>query len=107
MSKRDVAASVGEIVRVLRPEGLCFVNFLSVDSESYGRGEEVAPGEFLEREGGGEFLHSYFADDEPDACFEAFDVIHKEKRVREWFVAGGMHTRGYIDYVARKRPVGG
>jgi len=48
MPKDDVACSMGEIERVLKPDGLCFVNFLSVESDSFGRGEQVGKGALLE-----------------------------------------------------------
>jgi ubiquinone/menaquinone biosynthesis C-methylase UbiE len=103
MPKADIAVAVGEIERVLKPGGLCFVNFLSVESDTYGTGEEIASGEFLEREGGEDALHAYFEDDEADAYFGGFELLHKEKRVTERLVGTEWRVRGYIDYIARKR----
>jgi ubiquinone/menaquinone biosynthesis C-methylase UbiE len=102
MTKAEVALAVREIERVLKPEGLCFVNFLSVDSDTFGKGEEVGRGEFIEREGGEEAIHAYYEDDEPDGYFSGFEVLHKEKRILERLVGGDRHVRAYIDYVARK-----
>jgi ubiquinone/menaquinone biosynthesis C-methylase UbiE len=104
MRKRDVAVSMREIWRVLRPGGLCFVNFLSVDSSSYGQGTEEGPGEFLGEEGGRETFHSYFQDGEPDTYFDGFSIFYKEKRVREILDADERFFRGYIDIIAKKQP---
>ncbi len=104
MSKQDVATSMREIWRVLRPGGPCFVNFLSVDSSSYGQGTEIRPGEFLEKEGGRETIHAHFQDAEPDAMLDGFSVLYKEKRVREILDAGERFYRGYIDIIAEKIP---
>ena len=38
MTKQDIGTSMAEMQRVLKPEGLCFVNFLSMDSQTHGRG---------------------------------------------------------------------
>jgi ubiquinone/menaquinone biosynthesis C-methylase UbiE len=102
MTKQDVGQSVSEIVRVLRPEGLCFVNFLSVESESFGTGREVSPGEYLEMEGGEEVIHSYYEDGEPDQYFRGLEILHREKRVVERLWDGRLHKRAWIDYVAKK-----
>ena len=103
MSKEDVASSMREILRVLRPGGLCFVNFLSVDSSAYGQGTELGPGEFLGREAGRETIHSYFKDSEPDAYLDDFSLLYKEKRVRERMAGDEMFARSYIDIIAQKR----
>ena len=60
MNKADIATALGEIKRVLKPEGLCFVNFLSTDDRGYGSGKQRGPGEFLQIEAREETLHSYF-----------------------------------------------
>jgi ubiquinone/menaquinone biosynthesis C-methylase UbiE len=103
MTKADVAIAMGEIERVLKPGGLCFVNFLSVESDSFGRGEEIGEGEFLEQEGGGKALHAYYKINEADRYFDRFDVVHKENRVTEWLIGKDKVVRGYIDYIARKK----
>ena len=103
MTKADVAASMGEIERVLKPKGLCFVNFLSVASETYGTGKEIGKGEFLEPEGDENMLHAYYEVNEADNYFDRFVVLHKENRVVEWLAGKHRVVRGYIDYIARKR----
>jgi ubiquinone/menaquinone biosynthesis C-methylase UbiE len=102
MTKRDIALAMGEIERVLKPGGMCFVNFLSVDSESYGRGEELEKGEFVERGAEWDALHTYYEDDEPDVYFVGFSLMLKEKRILERFAAGESYVRAYIDYIAMK-----
>jgi ubiquinone/menaquinone biosynthesis C-methylase UbiE len=103
MSKQDIAAAMREIERVLRPEGMCFVNFLSVDSDSFGIGKEISKGEFLEWERGKETIHTYYEDSEPDAYFRGFEMLHKEKRIRELWINGERHARAYLDYIAKKK----
>jgi ubiquinone/menaquinone biosynthesis C-methylase UbiE len=103
MTKEDISTAIEEIERVLKPEGLCFVNFLSVDSQTLETGKQLEKGEFLEGETEIETLHSYFKDDEPDEYFSGFKVLHKEKRIREWLMGEEKHIRAYIDYIAKKK----
>jgi ubiquinone/menaquinone biosynthesis C-methylase UbiE len=103
MNKGDIRLAMDEVKRVLKPEGLCFVNFLSVDSQTFGIGKEVGRGEYLEAQEASEVIHSYFEDNEPDPYFTGFEILHKEKRIREWFLGGKRNTRAYIDYIALKK----
>ena len=79
------------------------MNFLSVDCDSFGKGEEVGKGEFLELVCSGETIHTYHEDSEPDEYFGGFGMLHKEKRIRELWINGERHTRVYIDYIAKKK----
>jgi len=103
MTKQDIHVAMTEIQRVMKPEGLCFVNFLSVDSQSFGKGEQIGEGEFREQRDGMEFMHSYFEDEEPDCHFEGFTVLHKEKRIRDRLIESERNVRAYIDYIAMKK----
>jgi len=103
MTKDDIGLVMGEIKRVLKPEGLCFVNFLSVDSLTFGVGEEIEKGEYVVKQDDEDLLQSYFEDDEPDPYFADFKVLHKEKRIREWLERGERKSQAYIDYIAMKR----
>ena len=102
MRKDDIGIAMDEIKRILKPEGLCFVNFLSVDSQSFGIGEEVGKGEFVDKRNGEDVLHAYFEDNEPDPYFAGIKVLHKEKRVRELLIDGKKNIRAYIDYIVMK-----
>ena len=103
MYKSYICLAMDEVKRVLKPEGLCFINFLSVDSQTVGKGTEVGKGECLESHDGTETLHSFFEDEEPDPYFAGFEILHKEKRVREWLQGGKKNIRAYIDYIAKKK----
>ncbi|MFC1878788.1 class I SAM-dependent methyltransferase [Chloroflexota bacterium] len=102
MRKSEISASVAEIERVLKPGGLCFINFLSINDHRYGEGQEIAPGEFIQDEGGGQTVHTYYKDDEAEAHFTNFGILFKEKRTlwRTW--NDSLIRQGYIDYISRK-----
>ena len=96
MTKKDIAAAMKEIERVIKPNGLYFVNFLSVDD--HGRNTFCKP--FLGNTG-----FSYHEDDEPDDYFRNFEVIRKEKRVTKRRWQNKWLVQANIEYIAKKLPV--
>ncbi|MBN1876536.1 MAG: class I SAM-dependent methyltransferase [Anaerolineae bacterium] len=103
MKKVDIALDMEEILRVLRPGGLCFVNFLSVEDMEYGEGEAVGNGEFVQMEAGERTLHSYYEDNEADIYFREYKLLLKEKRILERWFDDEKYVQGYIDYIAQKQ----
>jgi ubiquinone/menaquinone biosynthesis C-methylase UbiE len=100
VTKPDTAVSMREIERVLRPNGLCCVNFLSVDDrESWQPFCETLPAmELLKSE---RFTH--YEDDEADEYFTAFDILRKVKRLVDKVYEGKKLQQAGIEYIARKR----
>jgi ubiquinone/menaquinone biosynthesis C-methylase UbiE len=94
MTKNDIAISMKEIERVLKPSGSCFVNFVSVDEPD--KGPFCKP--FL-----GNPRFSQHEDDEPDRYFSNFEIIHKEKRIIDKRTHGKRLVQAYIDYIAQKK----
>jgi ubiquinone/menaquinone biosynthesis C-methylase UbiE len=99
LTKSDVAQAMREIERVLRPEGLCFVNFMSVDDPDEG---EFSDSSFA-RNILGNIKFSKHEDDEADLYFDNFTIQRKEKRTVEMLQHDDVITQAYIDYIARKR----
>jgi ubiquinone/menaquinone biosynthesis C-methylase UbiE len=100
MTKPDIAVSMREITRALKPDGLCYVNFLSVDDvESWEPFCETAAAKDLLKSTG--FAH--FEDDEADVYFEAFEIVRKEKRLVDKLWEGKRLKQADIEYIARKR----
>lgn len=82
-----------EIERVLKPSGLCFVNFVSIDDPD--EGPFCKP--FL-----GNQRFSRHEDHEPDRYFRHFKIILKEKRIIDKKIDGKRSAQAYIDYIAEK-----
>ena len=99
MTKPDIARAMGELARVLRPGGLIYVNFVSVDEPDKGLFCETAPARVLLKSE----RFAQHEDDEPDAYFEAFEVLRKEKRFEDKVHGSGRSLQVYVEYVARKR----
>jgi len=80
MIKPDIAQSMREITRVLKSDGLCYVNFLSVDdAETWEPFCKTAQApKLLKSE---QFAH--FEDNEADIYFEPYEILRKEKRTQD------------------------
>ncbi len=100
MTKPDIAISMGEITRVLKRNGLCYVNFLSVDdAETWEPFCKTAPAlDLLKSEA---FAH--FEDNEADFYFKSYEIIRKEKRIQDKLWEGKLRRRAEIEYIARKK----
>ncbi|PJI06839.1 MULTISPECIES: class I SAM-dependent methyltransferase [Clostridium] len=102
MKKADIKKAVSEIKRVLKPGGLCLVNFLSVNDEDYGKGERAGDSEFFRIEDGEKILHSYYDINEAEEYFKDMKILFKENRILEKIYEGQKIKQGYVDYILRK-----
>ncbi|MBU3192273.1 methyltransferase domain-containing protein [Clostridium bowmanii] len=102
MKKEDIAKAVAEIKRVLKPGGICFINFLSVNDCDYGHGEQVGEGEFLQSEGDEKVIHTYYNIQEAETHFKDMKILFKENRILERIYEGEKIKQGYIDYIVQK-----
>lgn len=99
MTRPDIKVAIGEMRRVLKSGGLCFVNFLSVDDPDERAFCDTAYARRLlnnER-------FSKFEDDEADSYFEYFEILRKEKRlIDKRLESGDRLKQAFIDYIVRK-----
>lgn len=100
MTKPDIVVALREMTRVLKKEGLCYVNFLSVDDEeTWEPFCKTGPAvNLLKSE---RFAH--FEDEEADVNFEPYEMQRKEKRVADKLWMGKLRRRAEIEYIARKK----
>lgn len=103
MPKSEIKKVVNDIKRVLKKDGLFYVNFLSKDDCRFADGEKVSDSEFLQEEDNEMILHSYFEDTEAEAYFDGFQVIYKEKRIVEKFIEDKKYRLSYSDYILKKK----
>jgi len=102
MKKEDITIAVNEIKRVLKPGGICFINFLSINDSDYGQGEKIGEGEFVQTERGEKVIHTYYDIEEAEKHFKDMDILFKENRSLETLYEGEKIKQGYIDYIAQK-----
>lgn len=106
LSKHDNLKAIDEIYRVLKPKGLCCLNFISVNDSMYNKGKKVGDGEFVQRSMGYKHVNSYYKINEPDELFSNFDILRKENRIVE-LIIDKSQIRDWqsadIWYIAEKR----
>jgi len=102
MKKKDIKVAIDEMIRVLKPGGLMFVNFLSVDDFRCGEGPHLGDNQY-EQMDDEPVIHSYFEYDEAEAYFKNLDFVLKERRIIERLYEGQRIKQGFIDYILRKQ----
>lgn len=98
LTQEDITIAISEIERVLKPHGLCFVTFRSVDDGE----RRTFPESSLARTLLGSKGLTYHEDREPDMYFSRFQILQRKKRIRKTLVKGVKGKRAYIDYIAQK-----
>jgi SAM-dependent methyltransferase len=106
MRKEQIRAAVAEMLRVLEPGGLLFVNFLTVNDQRYGTGRAVDDskdeGEFWQEDDGVPVIHSYFGPTETTDMLGGLERLWREERTLERPYEGTTVRQGFVDYVVRK-----
>lgn len=103
MQKKDFEIVIKEVERVTKSRGLFFVNFLSFECSTYGKGKEVNRGEFIQSDEEGDVLFCHYEDSEAENYFLNFDIIHKEKKIVERLIDGEKYISGFIEYILKKK----
>lgn len=102
MKKIDIEKAINEIKRVLKPDGISCINFLSIQDEGYGSGERLGKDEFLQIERDETVIHSYYGIDGAELYFKDMKIIFKENRVLHTMQEDKKIIQGYIDYIIKK-----
>ncbi|MCM1991545.1 class I SAM-dependent methyltransferase [Oceanirhabdus seepicola] len=103
MRKDDFSLALSEFYRVLKSGGLCYVNFLSEECDSYGKGIQVGDGEFLQVEDNEEVFYCHYKDSQIEKFLGKFEIIYKEKRIITRKIDDKNYTSAYFDYILMKK----
>ncbi len=103
MNRADMEKAMEEMLRVLKKDGLLYVNFIWQMGDTSVYGEERNPGEFWMSIEDEKILHSCHKEDEADHYFENHETIFKETRKFSYKHPDMVLNNGYIDYVVRKK----
>lgn len=101
MKKEQIEESVVEMKRVLKPNGLLFVNFLSIDDFRCGEGPYLGNNQY-EQMDDEPVIHSYFDYNEAEKYFTDMEFVLKERRIIERIYEGERIKQGFVDYILRK-----
>jgi ubiquinone/menaquinone biosynthesis C-methylase UbiE len=102
MTKSDVLKSINEMKRVLKSEGLLFVNFLTTKDHRCGTGVAMGENQYEQMDDYIPVIHSYFDEDEPEKYFNNMKILYKESRVLERIFEGKKIRQGFVDYIVKK-----
>lgn len=104
MRKHDFSVALAEFDRVLKHGGLCYVNFLSEDCDTFDKGVQISDGEYRNIEDDEEVIYCHYKAEEVEKKFQGFDIIYKEKRIIQRKINGGeKYKSAYLDYILLKK----
>jgi ubiquinone/menaquinone biosynthesis C-methylase UbiE len=103
LTKGDIKKSIKEIHRIMKPNGLFFVNFMTHEDKYYGEGTEIGKGEFvLVNDEGQERLRSFYEFEEAKNLFSDFEIILLENRHIRLPTIWKDYEASYLDCIVRK-----
>lgn len=102
MDKADVKRAVEEFHRVLVPGGICYLNLLSYECDTFGFGKEVETGVFVLGEGEEAVQFNHYKQKEAESLFEGFEPIQYEHRIVTRYTENGARKSGFHEYIIKK-----
>ena len=104
LSKKDTRRAVDEMLRVLKPGGIMYINFIWEPAKQMYLGEERAPGECWMMGRGGEMvLHTVFSEEETDEIMKSTEVLLKSKQMLTMRYGDELLDDAYVHYYIRKK----
>ncbi|MFC3746447.1 class I SAM-dependent methyltransferase [Paenibacillus sp. GCM10012306] len=102
MRKAEVSQSLQEMIRTLKPGGIMFVNFLTVNDFRCGEGPHLGDHQYEQFDDDQPVIHSYYTASEADPLFGNMEVLFKEDRILERIFEGERIRQGFVDYIVKK-----
>jgi len=104
LSKKDTRRAVDEMLRVLKPGGIMYINYIWEPAKSMYLGEERAPGECWVMGRDGEMvLHTLFSEAETDELMKDAEILLKNKQQLTMKYGQELLDDAYIHYYVRKK----
>ena len=102
MTKKEISKSINEMKRVLKKDGLLFVNFLTTNDFRCGDGIDIGENQYEQMDDDVPVIHSYFEESEAESYFNDMEILYKENRVLERIFEGKKVRQGFVDYILKK-----
>jgi ubiquinone/menaquinone biosynthesis C-methylase UbiE len=104
LSKKDTRKAVDEMLRVLKPGGIMYINFIWETANQMYLGEERAPGEcWMMGRNGEEVLHTLFSEEETDEIMKDHVILLKNKQELTIKLGEELLDDAYIHYYISKK----
>jgi len=95
--------ALSEFHRVLKDDGLCYVNFLSENCDSCGEGKEISDSEYVTIQNNEEVLYVHYKDTEIESLLSKFEIIYKEERTVKRKQNAKYISSGFYEYILKKK----
>lgn len=102
MKKVEIEKAVNEVIRVLRPEGIGFINFLDIEDDIHKTDIEDGPGEFITIGEGYEVIHTLLSTKECESMLNGVKILEKQRKFIDCFNREEPYRYVYLDYFFQK-----
>ena len=102
MTKKEIHQAVNEMIRVLKPGGIGFINFIDIDDDIHKSANEQAPGEFVEIYDGEKVVHTLLTEDECEIMLKEVHILEKQKKFIHRLELDSKYKFGMLDYFFQK-----
>lgn len=103
MRKVEIRKAVGEIVRVLKPKGIGFINFIDLGDDIHKTDIEDAPGEFISSGHGYDAVHTILSEEECESMLRGVKILEKQRKYINRLNTEHPRTYGMLDYFFQKK----
>jgi len=101
MKKKDIKKSIEEMKRVVKNNGLIYINLLSKEDFGYGQGEKIGNGEFSQNEGNEIVIHSFYSSIETKDLFFNFKSVFYQHRTVERKIGTDYVKQAFHDFILK------
>ncbi|MEJ2251441.1 MAG: class I SAM-dependent methyltransferase [Candidatus Lokiarchaeota archaeon] len=102
LRKRGIKKAIDEIIRVLKPKGIGYINFLDVKDVIHKTDKEDAPGEFINPSNGYDAIHTLLTTNECEAMLNKVKILERQRKYINNISSNYKETFGYLDYYFQK-----
>ena len=101
--KVEIRKAVKELIRVLKPKGIGFINFIDIGDDIHKTDTEDAPGEFLSSGEGYQSIHTLLTEEECESMLEGVTILEKQRKYVNRLNTEHPYTFGFLDYFFQKK----
>ncbi len=102
MRKVEIRKAVKEIIRVLKPDGIGFINFIGSEDEIHKTDKEDGPGEFISSGDDYEVIHTSVSEEECESMLQGVKILEKQRKFINRLNTDYPDTYGFLDYFFQK-----
>jgi len=102
MRKPEIKKAVEEIIRVLTPKGIGYINFIDIEDDIHKTDIEESPGVFVCSGEGYHVIHTLLTSDECEEMLRDVKILEKQKKFIHCLDRDNPYKYVYLDYFFQK-----